>query len=105
MAAMIRRAVSSGMGGWVDDDLAFIEPWGFDVESIAIPVLVRYGMSDVLVPSAHGDWLAAHVPDSIVKIDGAGHLGSDPQEEIAETARWLSAGIAPEGSTASPAAV
>jgi len=32
-----------GVGGWVDDDLAHIEPWGFDVSEISIPVLIRYG--------------------------------------------------------------
>ena len=49
-----------------------------------------------VVPAAHGAWLAANVPGSVVKVDGtAGHLGEDPEEEIAKNARWLSAGIAP----------
>jgi pimeloyl-ACP methyl ester carboxylesterase len=96
----------NGVGGWVDDDLAFLQPWGFDPADIAVPVLVRYGMTDVFVPPAHGEWLAANVPGCIVKIgDAAGHLGADPEQEIAENARWLSAGIAPDGSrTRSPAA-
>jgi pimeloyl-ACP methyl ester carboxylesterase len=92
----------NGVGGWVDDDLAFLQPWGFDVAEISVPVLVRYGMTDVLVPPAHGDWLAANVPDCIVKIsDAAGHLGADPEREIAENARWLTAGTAPDGSRTS----
>ena len=96
----------NGVGGWVDDGLAFVQPWGFDVADIAVPVLVRYGMTDVLVPPAHGAWLAANVPGCIVKIsDAAGHLGANPEQEIAENALWLSAGIAPDGSrTYSPAA-
>jgi pimeloyl-ACP methyl ester carboxylesterase len=89
----------NGVGGWVDDDLAFAQPWGFDTASISVPVLVRYGLTDVLVPPAHGEWLAANIPGCIVKIsDAAGHLGADPEQEISENARWLSAGIAPEGS-------
>ena len=89
-----------GVGGWVDDDLAHLHPWGFDVGEITIPVLVRYGATDVLVPPAHGEWLAANVPGCVVKVDGgAGHLGADPVEEIAETARWLRDGIAPAGSS------
>jgi pimeloyl-ACP methyl ester carboxylesterase len=51
-----------GVGGWVDDDLAFLKPWGFEVEQITVPVLIRYGATDVLVPAAHGEWLTAHVP-------------------------------------------
>jgi pimeloyl-ACP methyl ester carboxylesterase len=51
-----------GVGGWVDDGLAFTEPWGFEVSAISVPVLVRYGLTDVLVPPAHGEWLAANVP-------------------------------------------
>jgi pimeloyl-ACP methyl ester carboxylesterase len=85
-----------GVGGWVDDDLAHLHPWGFDVSEITIPVLVRYGATDVLVPPAHGEWLAAHVPDAVVKVeDAAGHLGNDPEVEIGETVAWLRDGVPP----------
>jgi pimeloyl-ACP methyl ester carboxylesterase len=88
-----------GVWGWVDDDLAFLRPWGFDVAEIAVPVLVWYGRTDVFVPPAHGDWLAANVPDCIVKVDDvAGHLGTDPEREIAENMTWLRDGVAPPGS-------
>jgi pimeloyl-ACP methyl ester carboxylesterase len=87
----------NGVGGWADDDLAFLEPWGFDVGTIAVPVLIRYGLTDVLVPPAHGEWLAANVPGCIVEIeDSGGHLGTNPDEEIASSIRWLSEGIAPD---------
>jgi pimeloyl-ACP methyl ester carboxylesterase len=101
----LEQAVN-GVGGWVDDDLAFVKPWEFDVAAVAAPVLVRYGLTDVLVPPAHGDWLAANVPGCIVETDdSAGHLGSDPEEQIAASVRWLRDGIAPEGShTPSPTA-
>jgi pimeloyl-ACP methyl ester carboxylesterase len=86
----------NGVYGWADDDLAFTRPWGFDVSEITVPVLVRYGTTDVLVPRAHGDWLAAHVPGCVVKIDDdAGHLGRDPVEEISEEMRWLRDGTPP----------
>jgi pimeloyl-ACP methyl ester carboxylesterase len=89
-----------GVGGWADDDLAHTRPWGFDVGEIMVPVLVRYGATDVLVPPAHGEWLAAHVPGCVVKVDGdAGHIGADPTEEIAESARWLRDGEPPAGSS------
>lgn len=91
----------NGVGGWVDDDLAFLEPWGFDVGTISVPVLVRYGLTDVLVPPAHGDWLAANVPGCLVEIESsAGHLGENPEKQIASDARWLSEGIPPDGAHA-----
>ena len=97
---------ANGVDGWVDDDLAMLQPWGFDVAEISVPVLIRYGMTDVFVPPAHGEWLAANVPGCVVKVsDAAGHMGGEPEQEIAENARWLSAGVAPEGTRAhSPAA-
>ena len=86
----------NGVWGWVDDDLAFLQPWGFDVRDISVPVLIEYGETDVLVPAAHGEWLAANVPDCVVKIDDeAGHMGSDPEREIAENVHWLREGVPP----------
>jgi pimeloyl-ACP methyl ester carboxylesterase len=85
---------ANGVYGWADDDLAFLRPWGFEISEITVPVLIRYGLTDVLVPRAHGDWLAANVPGCVVKIDDtAGHLGRDPVEEIRENMRWLRDGI------------
>jgi pimeloyl-ACP methyl ester carboxylesterase len=98
---------ANGVGGWADDDLAFLQPWGFDVAAISAPVLIRYGLTDVLVPRAHGEWLAANVPGCIVYVeDAGGHLGMNPEEEIAGNVGWLRDGIAPDGSTTpSPATV
>ena len=76
-----------GVGGWVDDDLCFVTPWGFDVTELTVPVEVRYGATDVLVPAAHGDWLAAHVPGAVVVKDSdEGHM-STPDRTIQELAR------------------
>jgi pimeloyl-ACP methyl ester carboxylesterase len=93
-----REQAALGVWGWVDDDLAFLRPWGFDVASIEVPVLVWYGKDDVLVPAAHGDWLAANVPGCHVKVDeNAGHLGTDPVTDIAHNVRWLRDGVPPPG--------
>jgi pimeloyl-ACP methyl ester carboxylesterase len=75
--------------------LALTGPWGFDVSEITIPVLIRYGASDVLVPLGHGEWLAAHVPGCSVKVDDAGHLGRDRAKEVTEDVRWLRDGTPP----------
>jgi pimeloyl-ACP methyl ester carboxylesterase len=89
---VIRQSVSESIGkgvfGWVDDDLAFVRPWGFDVSEIRIPTRVIYGTTDVLVPRNHGDWLARNVPGAEVVIeDNQGHL-PDP-ESMFEIFRWL----------------
>ena len=95
----VREQAQGSVFGWVDDDLAHISPWGFELSQVAVPVLVRYGASDVLVPAAHGAWLGAHVPGCVVKVDDtAGHLGEDPEREIAENVAWLRDGIPPPGS-------
>jgi pimeloyl-ACP methyl ester carboxylesterase len=91
MRKSFREALASGTWGWVDDDLAFVKPWGFEVDEIRVPVQVRYGATDVLVPAAHGKWLARHVPNANVVIDReAGHL-STPDEHL-ERLRSLVAG-------------
>ena len=82
------RALSTGIAGWVDDDLAFVKPWGFDVTSCRVPVVLAYGRQDVLVPSAHGDWLAERVPNATTWVDdNTGHMGS--AEEMARDLAWL----------------
>jgi pimeloyl-ACP methyl ester carboxylesterase len=62
MAASMRDALRDGYWGWFDDDMAFIKPWGFDLDSLRVPVHVWQGAHDRMVPFAHGEWLAAHIP-------------------------------------------
>jgi pimeloyl-ACP methyl ester carboxylesterase len=90
MRRSLQEATASGIWGWVDDDLAFVRPWGFDVAEIGVPVQVRYGVGDVLVPARHGEWLAQNVPNAHVIVDhDAGHL-STPDQHL-ERLRALSA--------------
>ena len=80
--AHIANGLTGSADGWIDDNLAMVKPWGFDVGSIRVPVLLTYGRTDVLVPAAHGDWLAEHVPGAIAWVDeDSGHLGADEQTE------------------------
>jgi len=85
MAAGIRRGLERGFDGWVDDDLAFTRPWGFDLETIQVPVRIWQGELDRLVPWAHGPWLAERIPDAQFRLaKGHGHfsLGVANRTEI-----------------------
>jgi len=78
----------NGVWGWVDDDLAFVAPWGFDPATITVPTQVSYGTHDVLVPARHGEWIARAVPGAEVKLNELGHFG-DPDADLLELLAWL----------------
>ena len=88
IAIQLRAGLSHGVDGWVDDDIAMTKPWGFDVADIKVPVLLTYGRHDTLVPAAHGDWLAAHIPHVLTRVnEDAGHLGDD--KDVERDMAWL----------------
>lgn len=75
MAAELRWSVANGIWGWFDDDIAFTRPWGFDLRAITVPVHIWQGSDDLMVPFAHGQWLAAQLPTAQARLeDGEGHL-------------------------------
>ncbi|HEY4267198.1 MAG TPA: alpha/beta hydrolase [Galbitalea sp.] len=64
-----------GTVGVIDDDLAFVKPWGFDVASIGCPALVAHGGDDSVVPVSHGEWLARAITDAELWLrPRAGHI-------------------------------
>lgn len=86
-AAGLRRALQHGVDGWVDDDLAFARPWGFDLSSIRVPVQIWQGEHDRLVPWAHGQWLADNISGAKFTLArGEGHfsLGVANRDQILE---------------------
>ena len=75
MAADLRASVREGIAGWLADDLAFTADWGFSLSALAGRAAIWQGDQDNMVPFAHGQWLAAHIPGARVRLEpGAGHL-------------------------------
>jgi pimeloyl-ACP methyl ester carboxylesterase len=59
----------------VDDDLAYVMPWGVDPAPIAVPAVLVHGGDDVLIPAAHSERLARRIPGAELRIvPGEGHI-------------------------------
>jgi pimeloyl-ACP methyl ester carboxylesterase len=75
IAASFREAVRRGVDGWLDDDLAFAKPWGFSLAEISVPTMIWQGSADLMVPFAHGQWLASQLPAASAHlVQAEGHL-------------------------------
>lgn len=69
------QAIEAGPGGMLDDELAFVAPWGFDPREVKPPVLIVHGGRDRIVPGSHAVWLArrCHAADLWLRPDD-GHI-------------------------------
>lgn len=86
--AWMTHGLQAGYDGWLDDDLAFATAWGFELDSIRVPLLVMQGEQDLMVPFAHGRWLAAALPRAEVVLSAdEGHLTL--LEKIGQVHAWL----------------
>jgi pimeloyl-ACP methyl ester carboxylesterase len=75
LAEQFHEGLRISVDGWLDDDLAFTQPWGFDFSEIEVPVMIWQGEADLMVPFAHGEWLASQLPDASAHLEsGEGHL-------------------------------
>ncbi|WP_319461781.1 alpha/beta hydrolase [Micromonospora sp. RTP1Z1] len=85
---VVGPATEAGPGGLIDDDLAYVSPWGFDPTRIAPPVLLLHGGRDGVVPATHSEWLARHCPDvQLRRYPEDGHISVLTHAEAA--LEWL----------------
>jgi pimeloyl-ACP methyl ester carboxylesterase len=68
------EAGHTGAAGFADDWLAWLRPWGFDLEEIDTPIDIWWGEEDPLTSRLHTDALAKRLPKARVHIvPDAGH--------------------------------
>jgi len=87
LAANFREGLRVGVDGWLDDDLAFTQSWGFALSEIAVPTVLWHGSEDLMVPFVHGEWLAERIAGVVAHLEeGQGHpsLGVGAIERMLE---------------------
>lgn len=75
LVADTQAAELGGPAGAIDDDMAFVQPWGFSLDDCTVPVVVAHGARDRVIPMHHADALTATLPSaSTVIYPQDGHI-------------------------------
>lgn len=82
--------------GEIDDDLAFVAPWGVDLATITARCTVFHGTGDRIVPVHHAERLGRLVPSAELRVlPGSGHVAV-----LDEVGPWMRAvGAAPRATS------
>jgi len=87
VADAMREAVVVSSEGWLDDSVAYAEPWGFNPGSISVPVSIWHGRDDTASPLAHGRWLARSIEAAELRVLDGGHYA--PLVALPQVWAWL----------------
>jgi pimeloyl-ACP methyl ester carboxylesterase len=66
--SVVRPAIEPGPAALIDDDLALVNPWGFDPAQVTAPVLLLHGGQDRIAPVTHAEWMAARCPTAELRV-------------------------------------
>ena len=85
----VREGIGKTRNGMIDDDMAHLAPWGFELGQIRIPVLLMHGERDQFVPVSHSKWLARKIANAETRfLPEDGHL-TVSLRRIPEVHDWL----------------
>jgi pimeloyl-ACP methyl ester carboxylesterase len=85
----VREGIGETRDGIIDDDIAHIAAWGFELSQIRTPVLLMHGERDLFVPVSHSKWLASKIPNVETRfLPEDGHLTLSLRR-IPEVHAWL----------------
>jgi pimeloyl-ACP methyl ester carboxylesterase len=88
LLSVVRPAIAAGRAAAIDDDLAYVAPWGFDPAQIDAPVLLIHGGRDRVAPCSHSKWLVQRCPAARLWLrPDDGHISVLNSAEAA--LRWL----------------
>ena len=90
--AVVREQTRNGVWGWVDDELACLNPWGFDPDDVSAPTAIWSNPSDTVTPPNHAEWLARAIPAAflVTSANALGHVAvGDPYAACTALYSWL----------------
>ena len=89
LQAIWQYSFMQGARGWIDDERAFLKPWGFSLGDISKPVQLWAGTKDVNVPPAHADYLKRMIPNSELLIVEDKNQGTISEPAVESGFTWL----------------
>ena len=82
------KGMDNGLDPMVDDDRAYVTPWGFDVATISAPTLLLHGGEDRIAPVAHAQWVDNRCASAELRVrPDEGHVSI--MRSAADGLRWL----------------
>lgn len=80
----IEEAMRPGIEGFFEERMAgYVDPWGFELREVVVPVLVFHGDEDEWVPPEVGRALARHLPHATYhEFRGVGHFLAPEQQRV-----------------------